>query len=89
MRALSFGWTWPPFVAREKTVTRRTWKPRHLEGFQRAFRDGETIQAIDKGFHAGGKRIGTLKLTQKPDWELMETMPDEDYTREGLSLIHI
>jgi hypothetical protein len=85
MLALSFGWTWPAFVARQKTVTRRLWKPRHLEMFRKAYRDKAYVEGLDKVFHAGGKRIGTLLLIQEPRVENIRLMPDDDYQREGFA----
>ena len=85
MRTISFGWTWPAFVAREKWCTRRDWKPRHVEAFRKAFRDRELVEGLDKVFFAGGKRIGTLRLTHEPYQENLREMPLADYKHEGFA----
>lgn len=76
MRAVSFGWTWPAFVAGAKTVTRRDWKTC-------PFKKGEVVQALDRVFFLKGKRIGTFVVTEQPTFSPLESMPDTDYEAEG------
>jgi len=56
---LSFGWTWPAFVARAKTCTRRFWTPRYAERWvvPRVF------EAYDRSPRFGGVRIGMGRLS--------------------------
>jgi hypothetical protein len=83
---ISYGWTaqyLPPFGT--KDTTRRLWKPRTLESWQRSFDTDPTRRhtAVDKCLAYGGKRIGTIVLTSRPYLENLADMPTEDLTREG------
>ena len=78
MKIISFAWTTPALIAREKTVTRREWS----EPYARSFKPGELVQAWDKLPRAGGKRVGTIRIesvTYSNDY------PHHDYSLEGLS----
>ena len=61
MKIISFGWTSDALVAGAKTVTRRDWKDRFVNQWSK----GDQAQAWDKSPRAGGKRIGTIELTQQ------------------------
>lgn len=83
---LSFGWTrryLPPDGP--KDTTRRIWKPRTLEAWQRSF-DTDPLRchvAVDKCLAYGGQRIGTIRLTDRPCLERLGDMPESDLIREG------
>ncbi len=76
---LSFGWTWPAFVAGEKTVTRRDWKP----VYSTRWRQGMTFKAYNRSPRFGGVQIGAGRLTYDAMFQPLIMMPDEDYLREG------
>ena len=64
---ISFSKTVEPFLSGTKSVTRRVWKPRTLAMWQKAWDDGRYVHdAVDKGLHRGGKRIGKIRLTCRP-----------------------
>lgn len=79
MRAISFGWTWPALVTKNKTCTRRDWDPRYA----RSFKSGECLQALNKVWFQGGKRIGVIRLIEKPYLQNLADMPAADYRNEG------
>jgi hypothetical protein len=78
MRIISFAWTTDALLAGIKTCTRRDWNMRYAESFKK----GEQVQAWDKLPRAGGKRVGTIELTETPDYS--SQYPEEDYLNEGL-----
>lgn len=82
---LSFGWTaecLPPNGP--KDTTRRIWKPRTLASWQKAWDEGRLEHtAVDKCLAYGGKRIGLIELTARPELESLYKMPPEDLIREG------
>lgn len=82
-KIISFGWTHWALVARQKTVTRRDWKP----AYAMQFKAGETLQAYDRSPRAKGRRIGMIKLTKAPYLECTSKMPKADYQREGLEYL--
>lgn len=85
MKIISFGWTWPAFVAGVKTVTRRNWTPEYAIKFH----TGDICQAYDKSPRCGGKKIGLLRLTCAPRLEEMCYMDDEDYAAEGFEYLNL
>ncbi len=81
---LSFAHTTQQFLAGTKSVTRRDWKPRQLEHWQRAWDLGRLEHdAVDKDLRAGGKKIGRFRLTARPYLEPLKDMPDSDLAAEG------
>jgi len=58
MPIISFAWTTPAFVARQKTCTRRDWNDRYAKQFV----PGRMAQAWDQQPRYGGRRIGTIEL---------------------------
>lgn len=83
MRIISFSWTTPALLAHRKTVTRRNWADSHAAGFK----EGELVQAWDKSPRAGGKRVGTIRLTCKPYRERTDQVPDQDWEGEGFAYL--
>lgn len=79
MRILSFGWTTPPLVARQKRCTRRDWDPEYAARFLR----GEYLQAYDKSPRFHGKPLGTIRLTETPVYT--SNLPEEDFELEGFA----
>lgn len=79
MKAIAFGMTVPPLMAREKEVTRRDWKATRVASFSA----GERVWALDKQYRQGGKRIGVIELTHDPYLEPTMAIPDEDWRLEG------
>lgn len=82
---LSFALTTRQFLAGIKTETRRDWKDRTLAIWQKSYDEGRLVHdAVDKGLHRGGKRIGKFKLTARPIREPLSSMTEENLKREGL-----
>lgn len=79
MLSISFGWTWPAFVAWRKSVTRRNWKPRYAA----MFRPGVEFVALNKDRRYGGVEIGRGRITSPVMLEPLAIMPDSDYDGEG------
>lgn len=84
MAFISFNLTTPQFLNGRKTVTRRRWKPRHLEMWQRCWDTGRLEHdAWDKSPRFGGKKIGRFRLTCRPYLERLADMPESDLVAEG------
>lgn len=81
MRIVSYAWTSPMLVTGNKTCTRRDWD----YGYAARFQSGELVQAYDRSPRARGQQIATVRLTQKPECELLSEMPDSDYEAEGFA----
>ncbi len=79
MKIISFAWTTPALLAREKTVTRRDWKER----FARGFKAGDLVAAWDKLPRNHGRKVATIRLTCKPYKQVVAMAPDSDYEAEG------
>jgi hypothetical protein len=84
MALISFSLTTKEFLSGRKTVTRRRWKPRHLEMWQRLW-DTRQLEhdAWDKSPRFGGKKIGRFRLTCRPYLERLADMPKSDLVAEG------
>jgi hypothetical protein len=84
---ISFGYT-AQYLDR-KTQTRREWKNSHAakfcNAFDRAAAAGQQLRvpAINKGYHAGGKQIGSCVITERPYRQRLSDMPDGDLLAEG------
>lgn len=76
---ISFGYTWPAFVARQKTVTRRDWKPRTAKRFEA----GLVFEAMNKQAMYGGVPIGKARMTVDAYQQPLDQMPVEDFEAEG------
>ena len=83
MAVISFNWTAPALLAGHKTVTRREWK----ESYARQFQAGDVVAAYDRQPRFGGRRVATIRLTQKPYRENTREAPEEDYEQEGLAYL--
>lgn len=83
MRIVSFAWTTEAIRARAKSVTRRQW----VDRYAKSFKAGELLQAWDKVPFAGGKRIGTIRLTRAPYKQAWRDMPDSEWEREGFAYL--
>lgn len=83
MIIVSFGWTWPAFVARHKTVTRRDWAESHARKFQ----VGAEFKAYDRLPRASGKPIGIGRITESVVREPLSQMPATDYEAEGFAFL--
>lgn len=84
MLEISFGYTWPAAVAREKTKTRRLWKEAHA----RKFKKDRLCRGIDKDRRAGGGEILLLRLVADAVKQPMIDMPDSDYYAEGFAYLN-
>lgn len=84
---LSFALTEKEFLDGSKTETRRDWCDRTLAMWQRAFDEGRLVHdAVNKGIHRGGHRIGKFKLTARPVREVLSSMTADSIRREGLAM---
>jgi hypothetical protein len=84
MAIISFALTKDEFLSGQKTVTRRNWKPSHMENWQRWFDEGRLVHdAYDKIPIAGGEKIGQFRLVERPYWEPLAEMPESDLEAEG------
>lgn len=82
---LSFGWTWPAFVARAKSCTRRIWTPSYLARWQGLF---GPFQAYAQSPRFGGKCVGHGRVRGGIGVEDLSAMPDADYEAEGFAWFH-
>ena len=84
---ISFGYT--AQYLPKKTVTRREWKDDHAAKFtnalNKAIGEGKRLRvpAIDKGYHAGGKQIGWLIISDHPYKQRLMDMPSRELKAEG------
>jgi DNA N-6-adenine-methyltransferase (Dam) len=84
---ISFGYT--AQYLPQKCVTRRDWKDSHAAKFTNAFNkaiaEGKQLRvpAIDKGYHAGGKQIGWLLISDRPYKQKLSDMPSHELKAEG------
>lgn len=82
---ISFGWTsqyLPPQGT--KDTTRRIWTDRTFKSWVKAWENRKlTHTAVNKQLCFGGKRIGTITLTDCPYLERVGDMPQSDLIREG------
>lgn len=90
MKIISFAWTTDALLAGAKTCTRREWTNHYAQSyvdeFVQSLKAGTPmlVQAWDKSPRAGGKRIGTIRLTQEPYQEWVADAPLADFEAEGL-----
>jgi len=80
----SEGMVWPAFVARRKSVTRRTWSGKTAAQYYK----GLTFQAFDTAPFRGGRKIGEARVTADPFRQRLSLAPDEDYEAEGFAYFH-
>ena len=84
MAILSFSLTKREFLSGNKTVTRRVWSDSYHEMWERMW---ETDRLIHDAYsnipRAGGKKIGKIKLIDRPYKEKLSEMPIEDLVAEG------
>ena len=84
MASISFALTKDEFLSGRKTVTRRDWPERYRKQWRKWYRDGKVDHtAWDKVPFAGGKRIGTFRLTCEPYLQRLSAMPLSDLEAEG------
>lgn len=80
MKIISFGKTTPALLAGRKTVTRREWNPKHAASFSA----GELVQAWNQSPRVkGSRRVGTIRLTEKPYRASTLLIPPDDWEAEG------
>ncbi|GER94827.1 hypothetical protein A45J_2714 [hot springs metagenome] len=81
---ISFTWTTPAFLSKQKSVTRRDWP----EEYAKRFKEGDLLFAYDKQARFGGSKIGIIQLIADPSFESMSKMPDGDYEAEGFKYLY-
>lgn len=78
-RIISFGWTWPAIVAKEKTCTRRDWDKKYAM----SFKPGEICHAWDFSPRSGhGKWIADIRIKEVFHQNTFN-MVDADFQDEG------
>jgi len=84
MASISFALTKQEFLSGRKTVTRRDWPEEYRRKWQKWFEEGKRDHtAWDKVPFAGGKRIGSFRLTCAPYLERLMDMPLSELEAEG------
>jgi len=84
---MTFRYTWEKLY-QGKSVTRRVWKPRYFESWQKQFDEygsSKFHDVYDKSPRNGGKKIGLMRLTERPYLERLGDMPKEDLIWESVS----
>ena len=78
-RIISFGWTWPAVVAKEKCVTRRDWN----DEYAMSFKPGEICKAWDFSPRSGhGKWIADIRIVSVY-FQNTSCLKNGDYIKEG------
>jgi len=83
MKIISFAYTTPALLARQKTVTRREWK----HSYATSFGQHDRLLAYDRSPRSGGRQVGIIQLTERPYLEHISKMPDDDYYAEGFDYL--
>lgn len=84
MAIITFSMTSEALLEGKKSVTRRDWKPSHMANWQRWYDEGKCVHdAYDRIPIAGGSKIAEIRLVERPYWEPLEDMPEEDLEAEG------
>ncbi|MCS4142165.1 hypothetical protein [Salinibacter ruber] len=84
MAIITFSLTCDALLCGRKTVTRRDWKPSHMTNWQRWYDEGKHIHdAYDQIPIAGGSKIAEIQLVERPYWESLNNMPEDDLDAEG------
>ncbi|MCF8719234.1 hypothetical protein [Nitrospina gracilis] len=76
---ISMWYTWPAFCAKQKTVTRRNWKPQTMDRLKLDFEH----TAWDRNPRFKGVCIGGIYVTETPFIQNTSEMTDQDYIDEG------
>lgn len=79
MMLISFAKTKDQFRRGTKSVTRRKWADSHRKKFHK----GDEVRAMTAIPIAGGRPLGTIRLTADPYIERIGDMPAEDVALEG------
>lgn len=64
---ISFAWTTPAVVMREKCVTRRDWAAKTIQQFEHAAMTVALVEAWDKSPRFGGKCFGKVRGPDGPE----------------------
>ena len=81
---ISFAWTTDDFLAGRKTATRRFWTDEYAEKWWRNVQKRNNIaDAYDKNPRFGGKKIGEIRVRQKPFRQPLGEMTGQDLKEEG------
>lgn len=84
MAIISFSLTTKEFLSGSKTVTRRIWSDSYHEMWERMWESNRLVHdAYNNIPRAGGKKIGKIKLVDRPYKERLAEMPIEDLLAEG------
>lgn len=80
---VSFGHTADRLLEGQKTVTRRNWTEKYAARFLKAYKNGQWVRALNKGFYAGGYQVGWLQLKKPPYLEPLSEISQRDCQLEG------
>lgn len=81
---ISFAWTTPALLGGAKTVTRRSWSPKHAAQFHA----GDLVDAWDHSPRVrGSKKVGVIRLTRDPWIQNSRELGEDDYAREGFAFL--
>jgi hypothetical protein len=84
MAIITFSMTRDALLNGRKSVTRRDWKPSHMANWQRWYDEEKHIHdAYDQIPIAGGSKIAEIRLVERPYWEPLKNMPEDDLEAEG------
>lgn len=84
MAIITFSLTSDALLKGKKSVTRRDWKRSHMSNWQRWYDEGRRVHdAYDRIPIAGGRKIAEIRLIERPYWETLKNMPEEDLEAEG------
>jgi len=84
MAIITFSLTSDALLRGQKSVTRRDWKQSHMANWQRWYDEGKHVHdAYDRIPIAGGQKIAEIRLVERPYWEALKEMPEEDLEAEG------
>jgi hypothetical protein len=79
---ISFAHTTPALLAGAKTVTRRTWAPKHAA----RFKAGQLVDAWDRTPRVrGAKKVATIRITRDPWIQNSRELTEADFIREGFA----
>lgn len=84
---ISFAWTTPAVVMREKCVTRRDWAAKTIQQFEHAAMTVALVEAWDKSPRFGGKCFGKVRILEVIAKEDSRTIPVSAWEEEGFHVL--
>ena len=84
---ISFAWTTPAVVIRQKCATRRDWSDKTISQFEGACLTGALVDAWDKSPRFGGKCFGQVKIIEVITKEDSRAIRDSAWREEGFHIL--